>query len=318
MKVVILDSMTLGKDINIGQLEEFGEVEIYEISSEEEACERVSEADIVIANKAPLNKRVLECAKNLKMIAITATGYNNVDIEYAKLRGIRVANVAGYSTASVVQHTFALMFSVLEKLSYYDNYVKSGEYCNSPMFTNFDRVFVELAGKTWGIIGLGEIGRGVAKVAESFGCRVIYYSASGRDYEVPYKRVSFDEILAESDILSVHAPLNEKTKNLMDYSAFSKMKKDAIFVNVGRGPIVNEDDLVRALEENLIGGAGLDVICVEPMPKDCPLLRIKDSTKLIVTPHIAWATHEARERLIGEVYKNIKAFLNNEERNVVI
>ena len=177
--------------------------------------------------------------------------------------------------------------------------------------------FHELAGKTWGIIGLGAIGRGVADVAKAFGCRVIYYSASGRSYDTPYEKVEFEELLAQSDILSIHAPLNEKTENLMDYQAFSKMKKSAILINVGRGPIVNDADLTKALEEGLIAGAGLDVLTKEPIEADNPLNKIKDSNKLIVTPHIAWATVEARTRLLDEVYKNIKAFLGGEKRNVV-
>lgn len=318
MNIVILDSMTLGHDVSLDKLKSLGEVAVYESSTAEEAAVRVKDADVLIVNKVPMNENTLTDAANVRLIALTATGYNNVDLEYVKARQIRVVNVAGYSTDSVVQHTFALMFYVMEKLSYYDNYVKSGAYCNSPMFTNFDRVFMELAGKTWGIIGLGAIGRGVARAAESFGCKVIYYSASGKHYETPYEQVDFEGILSRSDVLSIHAPLNEATGNLINYAALRKMKRNAILINVGRGPIVNEEDLVRALEENLIGGAGLDVVCREPIPADSPLLKIKDSTKLIVTPHIAWATYEARCRLLDEVYENIVAFLNGELRNVIV
>lgn len=317
MKIVMLDAMTLGSDISLDKLRELGEVVVYERSTVEEAIERAADADVLIVNKVPMNGVTLAEAPKVKMIALTATGYNNVDLDYVKGRGIRVANVAGYSTDSVVQHTFALMFYVMEKLSYYDDYVKSGAYCKSPMFTNFDRVFMELSKKTWGIIGLGAIGRGVAKVAEAFGCRVIYYSASNRTYDCPYEKVSFSEILAQSDILSIHAPLNSATENLMNYEAFCQMKPNSILINVGRGPIVNEGDLVRALNENRIGGAGLDVVCREPIPQDSPLLQIQDSTKLIVTPHIAWATFEARTRLLDEVYENIAAFLSGKERNVI-
>lgn len=318
MKIVILDSMTLGNDVSLDKLKSLGEVWVYEKSTAAEARVRAKDADVLIVNKVPMNADTLADAANVKMIALTATGYNNVDLEYVKARGIRVANVAGYSTESVVQHTFALMFYVMEKLSYYDNYVKSGEYCKSPMFTNFDRVFMELSGKTWGIIGLGAIGRGVARVAESFGCRVIYYSASGRSYDVPYEQVDFDGLLSRSDVISIHAPLNGATENLMNYAAFQKMKRNAILINVGRGPIVNEADLVRALDENLIGGAGLDVVCKEPIPQESPLMQVKDSTKLIVTPHIAWATHEARCRLLDEVYENIVAYTNGLQRNVIV
>lgn len=317
MKIVILDAMTLGNDLDLSKFEKIGEVVRYETSTQEEAAERVADADIIIVNKVLMNEATLKNAEKLKMIAITATGFNNIDFNYTRTKNITVANVGGYSTDSVVQHTFALMFYVMEKLSYYDNYVKSGEYEKSPVFSHFDRVFMELKGKTWGIIGLGEIGRGVADVAKAFGCRVIYYSTSGRNNNSDYERVSFDEILEQSDILSIHAPLNQATENLMDYEAFQKMKKTAILVNVGRGPIINEADLARALDEGLIGGAGLDVICKEPMAADNPLKKMQDSSKLIITPHIAWATFEARSRLMDEVYKNIEAFLKGEARNVL-
>lgn len=318
MKIVITDALTLGNDIDLTRFEQIGEVVRYETSTPQEARVRLAEADIAIVNKVPMRAETLDASPNLKMIALTATGYNNVDLEYVKKRGIRVANVGGYSTDSVVQHTFALMFYVMEKLSYYDAYVKSGAYAKAPVFTHFDKRFMELFGKTWGIIGLGEIGRGVAKVAQAFGCRVIYYSTSGRNNSDDYERVTFDEILSQSDVLSIHAPLNAATENLMDYEAFKKMKRTAILVNVGRGPIVNEADLKRALEEDLIGGAGLDVVCTEPIAQDNPLNEIKDSSKLIITPHIAWATYEARSRLMTEVYKNIQCFLVGEERNVVV
>lgn len=317
MKIVLLDAMTLGNDIDLSKFNTIGEVVRYEQSTPAQAAERLVDADIAIVNKVPMNEATLGGAPRLKMIALTATGYNNVDFTYTKLRGITVANVSGYSTDSVVQHTFALMFYVLEKLSYYDNYVKSGEYEKCPMFTHFDRTFMELTGKTWGIIGLGEIGRGVARIAQAFGCRVIYYSTSGKNANPDFEQVSFEDILAQSDILSIHAPLNAATENLMNYEAFKQMKPNSVLINVGRGPIVNEADLVRALNENLIGGAGLDVVGREPMTADCPLKEINDSTRLIVTPHIAWATVEARTRLMDEVYKNIQAFLDGKARNVV-
>lgn len=318
MKIVITDALTLGSDIDLSPFERIGEVVCYKTSTVEEAGKRLVDADIAIVNKVLMRAETLDNAKNLKMIALTATGYNNVDLEYAKRRGIRVANVSGYSTDSVVQHTFALMFYVMEKLSYYDAYVKSGEYAKAPVFTHFDKIFMELSGKTWGIIGLGEIGRGVAKVAQAFGCKVIYYSTSGKNYNSDYENVTFDEILQQSDVLSIHAPLNPATENLMNYDAFRKMKKNSILVNVGRGPIVNEADLKRALEEDLIGGAALDVVCREPITEDNPLNQIKDSSKLIITPHIAWATYEARSRLMKEVYENIQSFLAGEKRNVVV
>lgn len=317
MNIVILDSLTLGEDIDLKQFEKIGKLSVYRTSTKEEAAKRLKDADVAIVNKVPMNEETLKEADSLKMIALTATGYNNVDFDYTRAHNITVANVSGYSTQSVVQHTFALLFYVMEKLSYYDEYVKSGEYVKSPIFCNFDRIFMELDGKTWGIVGLGEIGRGVAKIAEAFGAKVIYYSTSGKNSNPDYERVEFDELLTRSDIISVHAPLTKATEGLFDYAAFSKCKRNCIFINVGRGPIVDEEGLARALEENLIEGAALDVICKEPMSGDNPLLRIKDSNKLIITPHIAWATYEARSRLVDEVYKNITAFINGERRNVI-
>lgn len=319
MKILILDAVTFGEDISLEKFNELGEVVVYSQSTRQEAKERIAEEnpDIIITNKVVLDGELLAGAPAVKMIAETATGYNNIDLSYTKAHNIRVANVAGYSTQSVIQHTFALCFYLLEQLSYYDNYVKSEEYVKCSSFTHFDRKFHELFGMTWGIIGLGAIGRGVADIAKAFGCRVIYYSASGRTYDTPYERVEFDELLKQSDILSIHAPLNDKTESLMDYAAFSKMKSSSILINVGRGPIVKDEDLVRALEEGLIAAAGLDVLTKEPIEADSPLNRIKDSGRLIVTPHIAWATVEARTRLMDEVYENIKAFLAGEKRNVV-
>lgn len=319
MKILMLDTITFGDDIDLSKFDTIGEVIKYRTSTQKEAVSRLKEhnPDIIINNKIILNEEVLSAAPALKMIAETATGFNNIDLEYTRAKGICVANVAGYSTQSVIQHTFALMFYVLEKLNYYDNYVKSGEYISCPCFTHFAKVFPEIYGKTWGIVGLGAIGRGVADVAKAFGCKVVYYSASGRSYDTEYERVSLDELLSGSDIISIHAPLNDKTENLFNYENISRMKKSAILLNLGRGPIVNDADLARALDEGLIAGAGLDVISKEPIEKDNPLLKIQDSNKLIVTPHIAWATYEARSRLMDEVYENIRAFLRGEKRNMV-
>ncbi len=317
MKIVMTERDSVGTDIDVGVYEQFGELITYPNTSVDNVTERVADADIIISNKVPLNETTLQSATHLKLICETATGYDNVDIEYCKKRGIHVTNVKAYSTATVVQHTFALLFYIMEKLRYYDDYVKSGAYSSQDMFSHFAEPIVELDQKTWGIIGMGSIGRGVAKVAEAFGAKVIYYSASGNSYDVPYERVDFDTILAQSDILSIHAPLNQFTKNLMTYEAFHKMKKSAYFINVGRGPIVNDADLTRALKEDLIAGAALDVLTREPMTKDNPLQEIKDSKRLFITPHIAWASIEARTRCVNEVAANIKAFIAGEERNVI-
>lgn len=320
MKILMLETMTYGDDVPLDKFSEFGELITYPLSTDKEAYERTKShnPDIVVINKTPMSAKIIDAAPSLKMIAEAATGYNNIDIDYAKSKGIRVANVAGYSTQSVIQHTFSLLFYLLEKSHYYDNFVKSGHYCDWPCFSHFHNVFHELSGMTYGIVGLGNIGRGVAKIATDFGCNVIYYSASGNEYDVPYKKYDLDEFLAVSDIVSIHAPLNEHTDNLFNYKNICKMKKNAILLNLGRGPIVNDSDLAKALLENKIAAAGLDVVSVEPIEANNPLLEIKDSTKLIITPHVAWGTYESRNRCIDEVYKNIVAFLNHEERNVIV
>ena len=317
MKISILERDSLGIDVDMSAIDKLGEVTVYAATTVENAVEHIGDADIVIANKLPLNEITLKEAKNLKFVAQTATGTNNVDFIYTNAHGIKVANVPSYSTDSVAQHTFSLLLYLVEKMRFFDDYVKNGTYSKSNCFSCLDMIYPEIAGKTWGIIGMGAIGQKVAQIASVFGCKVITYSASGKTYDMPYRQVDFDTLLAESDILSVHAPLNEYTKDLMNYEAFSKMKESAYFINVGRGPIVVEEDLARALEEGQIRAAGLDVMRVEPLQLESPLLKIQDSTKLVITPHTAWATSEARQRCVDVVTENIKAFLRGEEKNIV-
>ena len=309
MKLVFLDTKTIGEDIDLSAYDALGEVVKYGFSTLEEIPERVKDADVLIVNKIAINEQTIGNAKNLKLVCVTATGTNNLDKEYLKKRGIAWRNVAGYSTESVTQHTFALLFYLLEKIRYYDDYVKDEKYINDTVFTHFAEHFNEVNGKTWGIIGLGTIGRRVADIAKAFGARVIYYSASGSPAQEGYEQVDFETLLATSDIVSVHAPLNEYTKDLMDREAFAKMKKTAIFLNLGRGPIVVEQDLYEALETGEIAAAGLDVLCEEPMSETNPLAKIKDSKKLIITPHIAWASVEARNRLMQIIVEQIREFL---------
>lgn len=309
MKLVFLDTKTIGEDIDLSAYDALGEVIKYGFSTLEEIPERVKDADVLIVNKIAINEQTIGTAKNLKLVCVTATGTNNLDKEYLKKRGIAWRNVAGYSTESVTQHTFALLFYLLEKIRYYDDYVKDEKYINDTVFTHFAEHFNEVNGKTWGIIGLGTIGRRVADIAKAFGARVIYYSASGSPAQEGYEQVDFETLLTTSDIVSVHAPLNEYTKDLMDREAFAKMKKTAIFLNLGRGPIVVEQDLYEALETGEIAAAGLDVLCEEPMSETNPLAKIKDSKKLIITPHIAWASVEARNRLMQIIVEQIREFL---------
>lgn len=313
MKIVFLDAKTIGEDIDLSGFDVLGEVVKYGFSTAEEARERSKDADVLIMNKVQVNQQTIGEADHLKLVCVTATGTNNLDKEYLDKRGIAWRNVAGYSTESVAQHTFAMLFYLLEKLPYYDNYVKSEKYVNDVSFTHFAKAFHELSGMTYGIIGLGNIGRRVADIAKAFGCRVIYYSTSGRNSQPGYERVSFDELLEQSDIVSIHAPLDENTLGLMNKEAFAKMKKSAILLNVGRGPIINEADLAEALNNKTIAAAGLDVLSVEPMQEDNPLRGIKDSERLLITPHIAWAGVEARNRLMGIILGQIKEFFKAHE-----
>ncbi len=308
LKIVFLDAKTIGEDIDLSGYEKLGEVVKYDFSTPEEARERTKDADVIILNKVVINEASIGEADHLKLVCVTATGTNNLDKEYLDKRGVAWRNVAGYSTETVAQHTFALLFYLLEHLNYYDQYVKTEHYVNDTMFTHFAEVFHELNGMTWGVIGLGAIGRRVADIAKMFGCRVVYYSTSGKHDQPGYERVTFDTLLRESDIVSVHAPLDENTKDLMNKEAFDKMKSSAIFLNLGRGPIVVEKDLADALEQGSIAAAGLDVLCVEPMQEENPLRQIKDSNRLIITPHIAWASVEARTRLMQIIEGQIREF----------
>ena len=310
MKIVFLDANTLGEDIDYSQFEELGEVIRYSFSNTAECLERSANADVLVINKISINKDTIGNADHLKLVCVTATGTNNLDKEYLAERGIEWRNVAGYSTESVAQHTFAMLFYLLEKLSYYDNYVKSGSYMNDHIFTHFAETFHELSGKTWGILGLGAIGRRVADIAECFGCHVIYYSASGAPAQKGYEQVDFNTLLTTSDILSIHAPLNSYTEGIVDAEALSRMKPSAILLNLGRGPIIREQALADALKQGKIAAAGLDVLSAEPMSSDNPLAEIKDSRRLLITPHIAWASVEARSRLMAIICGQIKEFYN--------
>ena len=322
MKIVVLERNSVGTDVSVDGLLRFGDVDFYPYTiGEDEVRERVRDADIIIANKAGLNERTLSGASKVRLINEFATGYDNIDLEYCKSRNIAVTNVVNYSTDAVTQHTFALALYVLEKLRHYDEYVKDGSYAAQSGFSNYDLPFTELAGKNWGIVGMGHIGRKVAAVAQAFGCRVLHYAVSGnRTADLPdgVEEVDLDTLLRESDLLSLHCPLSERSRGLINYEALSKMKPSAILINVARGPVVVDADLARALEEGLIAGAGLDVTGTEPMKNENPLSRLKDSNRLIITPHMAWASTEARHRVVDESIKNIEAFLNGGKRNRII
>ena len=313
MKIVALEIKNIGEDVNLDMFSELGTFEKYSTSTVNDMPERCKGADVIIVNKLPVNEKTVGNIDTLKVVLITATGFDNLDVPYLKSRGIKVCNVKGYSTDSVAQHTFALMFYVYEKLRAYDDFVKDGSYARHDLFTYFDELFFELKDKVWGIVGLGEIGRKVAKIATAFGCKVVYYSTSGKNSNSDYEQVDFDTLLKDSDIVSIHAPLNDNTRGLFDKNAFEKMKKSAILINVGRGPIINDRDLTDALKNGDIQAAALDVLEKEPMDPNSPYFEIKDSRKLFITPHIAWATREARQRCMMETFYNLKAIVNDEE-----
>ncbi len=308
MKIVVLDSDTLG-NLDLSLLNRFGEVKIYPYTRYEETIERCIDADIVLTNKVVFDKDILDALPNLKLISILATGMNNVDLEYAKAKGVVVKNVSGYSTNSVVQTTFMLALALIGKLDYYHNYTKSGAWSKSPIFTNLERNFFEIAGKKWGIIGLGTIGSKVASVASAFGAEVVYYSTSKNPHSKEYKHLELEELLSNCDIISIHAPLNENTNNLLDREQLFMLKDGAVLLNLGRGGIVNEAALAEAIDSKKLL-VGLDVTAKEPIEADNPLLSIKEKENLIITPHIAWASQEARERLLAGTIKNIEDFLD--------
>ena len=318
MKIVSLERNSAGTDISVDCWNELGEVTIYPNTvSVEDIRERVKDADIIIANKARMNEETLKDAPNVKLICELATGFDNCDLAYCSSRGIKVTNVVDYCTDMVAQHTFTLALTLSQKLTHYDHYVKSGAYSAQDRFSNFDIPFYELAGKTWGIVGMGNIGRKVASIASAFGCKVIFHSVTGKSTCTDYPQVDKDTLLKECDFLSLHCPLSDLSRNFIDAEALKKMKKTAILINVARGPVVNNNDLYEALLAGEIQAAGLDVIEKEPLELSNPLSKLQDSNQLIITPHLAWASVEARTRCVEGVYLNIKAFLNGEDRNVV-
>ena len=317
LKICVLDAKTLGEDVDLSAWRELGEVIVYDTTAPENVVERIKNCEIIITNKVVLNRTNLRHAPQVKLICLTATGTNNIDLEYARSQNITVTNVAGYSTHSVVQHTFAMLFYLLESLAYFDGYVKSGQYARNNIFTHLDRHFWQIHGKTWGIIGLGAIGRKVAQVAQAFGCQVIYYSTSGKNRHPDYMRVDLPELLQKADVVSIHAPLNEHTLNLLTYKNLQLMQPHAVLLNLGRGGIVNEADLAKILDEGRIGAAGLDVLTQEPIDSGNPLLKIKQPERVLITPHIAWASREARSTLVKEVANNIESFLKGTPINMV-
>ena len=310
MNIVFLDADTVGPEISFEPLEAAGNFTKYDYTPKELIVERLANADIAIVNKTRITEEIMKACKRLKLICVAATGMNNIDSDYAAKAGIAVKNTAGYSTDGVVQLTYGLLLSLTMRLSYYDNFVKSGDYTRSGFFTCYDRCFSELAGKQIGIVGMGNIGKRSAAVGTAFGATVVYFSTSGKNSDAPYPRTDLDRLLSTSDVVLIHAPLNDKTLNLINADNLKLMKPTAFIVNSGRGGIINEADLARAVDSGIIAGAGLDVYSVEPVPSDSPLMNMKRPERMIFSPHIGWTATESRKRLIAGVAENIKSFLN--------
>ena len=305
MKIVFLDAATIGADADLTPLKSKGCLTVYENTPPEFVKERIAGAEVVIVNKVLITKDIIDSSPSLKRICVAATGVNNVDTKYASSKGIPVLNVSGYSTKSVTQITFSSLLSLVSNISLHDKAVKSGEYTKGGVFTWLGAPFFELSGKSLGIIGMGAIGQEVASVALALGMEVSYFSTSGTSHCKKFPSVTLDEILRGSDVISIHAPLNEKTLGLISKNELEKMKRTAFLVNMGRGGIVNELDLSNAIDNEIIAGAAVDVYSVEPLPLDHPFLKVKRSDRLLLTPHIAWTSIEARGALIEGIAANI-------------
>ncbi|GIT99289.1 D-2-hydroxyacid dehydrogenase [Sulfurovum sp. TSL1] len=308
MNIVLLDAKTLGGDLDITALKSFGALTVYQTTSKEETLERIQNADIIITNKVVITADMMEATPSVKLICIAATGMNNVDLEAAGSKGIEVKNVSGYSTKSVVQHTFAMGLYLLEKMAYYDTVVKDGSWSASGLFTDVSQPFYEISGKKWGIIGFGTIGQEVAKVATAFGAEVSYHSTSGKNLHHAYPHQSLESLLKSCDIISIHAPLNEDTYNLINKNNLPFIKEGAILLNLGRGGIINETDLALELDRRTLY-AGLDVLEQEPLILNNRLNEIKHKERLLITPHMAWASIEARKKLLEGIVENIQLFM---------
>ncbi len=317
MNIVVLDAATLGIGLDLSPFNKFGDVTVFQNTDYSELVSHAGNADVVIVNKMSLGENEFVKLPKLKLICLSATGFDNIDVKSAEQRGIAVTNVPEYSTKSVAQHTFSILLYQLQSLKFYDNYVLNREYSGKSSFTNIEKSWTEIAGKNWGIIGMGNIGRSVAKIAKAFGANVFWTSTSGAKRQEEYPEIPFKELLKSCDIISIHSPLNNKTRDLISHNEFKLVKKNLILLNLGRGGIINEEALAKALDEDVIAGACLDVVTSEPINDDNPLVNMKKREKLLITPHIAWASLEARNCVIQQICENMKAFFNGEKRNRV-
>lgn len=305
MKIVFLDAISMG-DVSLSEMAALGELVTYPSSTAEEARERVRDADVACLNKVIVDQAFLDAAPKLKLICEAGTGINNIDVKLCEQRGVLVRNVAAYSTDSVAQIAWMHILNLAGRAFHYQEFVSSGAYSKNPVHVDYAHPFTELAGKTLGVVGMGAIGQKVAAIARAFGMDVIYYSTSGTSHCKDYPSVSLDELLERADVITIHAPYNERTAGLIGYDQFLKMKRTAFLVNTGRGGIAVEKDLARALDEGLIAGAGIDVYVKEPLPPDSPLMHLEHPERLLLTPHIAWYSVEARARLAHEMAENIR------------
>lgn len=314
MKIVITDWKTVTNgDLTPKALEVFGEVQAYELTAPHEIAERIKDADVVLCNKTPMTAEVLAGAQKLRYIGLFATGYNNIDLDYTNAHGITVCNAGGYSTEAVAQHVFAMLLSHTNRVDEYARFTAAGHWIGSDVFSPFCYPMQELCGQTMGIVGYGHIGKAVAKIALAFGMRVLVFTRTPTD-DAAVEFVSFDELLARADVISAHCPLNAQSNKLFDAAAFARCKDGAVFINTSRGGVVDE----AALREALLGGklrfAAIDVLDTEPMRADCPLYGVPNC---VITPHVAWAPLETRQRLLALVCDNLRAFLAGTPQNVV-
>lgn len=305
MKIVFLDAISMG-DASLEEIAALGELTCYPASTAEEARERVRDADVAILNKVIVDQAFLDAAPRLKLVCEAGTGINNIDVRLCEARGVAVRNVAAYSTDSVAQITWMHILNLAGRAFHYQNFVTSGAYSHNPVHVDYAHPFTELSGKMLGIVGMGAIGQKVAQIARDFGMDVIYYSTSGTSHCNDFPSVSLDELLQQADVISIHAPYNERTAGLIGYEQMKRMKRTAFLVNTGRGGIAVEADLARALDEGLLAGAGIDVFVKEPLPADSPLMHLQHPERLLLTPHIAWYSREARARLAHEMAENIR------------
>lgn len=315
MNISVLDVDTLGDDLDLSAFNDFGNVKVYPLTLQNEVIERISDAEVLILNKVRLNADNLAYAKKLKLICITATGFDNVDIDFCKEHNIAVCNVRGYSTDSVVQLTLSMVFSLATNLFSFNEYVKSNQYSESGIFNHLKPVFHEMSQMTWGVVGLGNIGTRVANIAREIGCRVLAYKRTPVN---EFECVDIDTLCRKSDIITLHTPLNEQTKHLINTDRLKLMKKNAMLVNVARGAVVDEEAVTRAIENKQIAGLGVDVYSTEPMQTDSPYQRILSCSNTIFTPHMAWGAKEARQRCVDEIVLNIESFINGGDRSRIV